>query len=736
MEIENKNINLTEALQQYFGFNVFKGEQKEIIESILCGRDTFVIMPTGGGKSLCYQLPALVSEGTAIVISPLIALMKNQVDMVRGYSSDDTVAHFLNSSLSKTQIKKVKQDLVDGNTKMLYIAPETLTKDTTLDFLGELNISFVAVDEAHCISEWGHDFRPEYRRIRQMIDELGSDIPIIALTATATPKVRTDIIKTLKLEQPNIFISSFNRPNLYYEIRPKLKKNETLKNIIQFISQNKGKSGIIYCLNRKTTEEIAELLQVNGINAAAYHAGLEANVRSTVQDQFIMEEIDVIVATIAFGMGIDKPDVRFVIHFDMPKSLENYYQETGRAGRDGLEGKCVGYFSYKDINKLDKFLRDKPVKEREIGAQHLQEVVAYSEAASCKRQFILHYFGEDFDDKKCDKGCDSCAHPKEKIEVKDSMRLVLRAVRDLGENFQIGHIVDYLMGVSNQEIVTTKQDKLEDFGAGKEHNSHYWNSVIRQALLLNLLYKDIEDYGVIKFHESAAAYIEKPYSIKMAINHSYTEEDLNAADDSGPDRGVALDDTLLDMLKDLRRKVAKQKNVPPFVVFQDASLNDMATNYPITVDEMANIVGVSKGKALKYGSQFLELIKIYVEENEIDRPSEFVTHQVANKSKQKIAIIQNIDKKISLDEIARANQMSMEELIVEMESIVASGTRLNIDYVLEDLLDEEIKDEVFEYFMQADTDNPELALKELEPDDYDLDEIRLLRIKFMSELAN
>lgn len=726
---------LLDALNRHFGFKVFKGEQKEIIESLLEGKDTFVIMPTGGGKSLCYQLPAMLSEGIAIIISPLIALMKNQVDLVRGYSSNDSVAHFMNSSLNKMQLKKVKDDLLDGNTKMLYIAPETLTKDSTIQFLKELKISFVAVDEAHCISEWGHDFRPEYRRIRTMIEDLGQKIPIIALTATATPKVRTDIVKTLKLENPNIFISSFNRPNLYYEIRPKLKKDETIRNIIQFVKHNQGKSGIIYCLNRKTTEELAETLQVNGVRSAAYHAGLDAVSRSTVQDHFLMEEIEVIVATIAFGMGIDKPDVRFVIHYDMPKSLENYYQETGRAGRDGLEGKCVGYFSYKDMNKLDKFLRDKPVMEREIGAQHLGEVVAYSESASCKRQFLLHYFGEIFDAKNCNGGCDSCAHPREKIDAKNYIKIAVQAVQDLDENSQIKHLVDYLNGIRTQQIIALKQDVLPNFGKGKEENSHLWNSIYRQALLQGFLIKDIEEYGIIKISDTGRAFLKAPYSVMMALNHQYSEEE--SADEGAEEKTVALDETLLAMLKDLRKSVAKQMGVPPFVVFQDISLNDMATAYPITIDEMANIIGVSKGKALKYAPKFISLIEKYVEENDIDRPSEFVTKQVANKSRMKVSIIQSVDKKIPLPEIARSSNVTMQELLSEIESIVSSGTKLNLSYYIGDVVDEELQEEVYDYFMNAETDDPELAIKEIDYDgEVSLDDVRLVRVQFLSDMAN
>ncbi len=731
-DLIEKQSALTEALNQYFGFKSFKGEQEAIIKSILRKQDTFVIMPTGGGKSLCYQLPAILSEGTALVISPLIALMKNQVDMVRGYSSDDSIAHFLNSSLNRSQSKKVKEDLVAGHTKLLYVAPETLTKESTVKFFKELNISFVAVDEAHCISEWGHDFRPEYRRIRDMLDEIQENIPIIALTATATPKVRADIIKNLKLKNPNTFISSFNRSNLYYEVRPKPNREATIKNIVQFVKGNEGKSGIIYCLNRKTTEEIAETLQVNGIKAAAYHAGLDSNTRTTVQDQFLMEEIDVIAATIAFGMGIDKPDVRFVLHFDVPKSLENYYQETGRAGRDGMEGKCIAYFSQKDVNKLDKFLRDKPVKEREIGAQHLLEVVGYAESGTCRRQFLLHYFGELFDATKCDEMCDNCANPKEKIDGKDYMKMALETTEALGEQFKLKYLTDFLTGKKSQEIIAYRHDQKPNFGIGKEKDQLFWSSVLRQGMLQDYLEKEIENYGVLKMTEGGFDFIKNPQPVNIVLNHQFNDDDSAI---NKPQRTVALDPKLVKMLKDLRKQVAKEKKLPPFVIFQDASLNDMATQYPITVDEMANIVGVSKGKALKYGKKFLKLIEQYVEDNNIDRPNEIITKQVAKKSKRKVYIIQNVDKKISLQTIAEGQGISLDELFEEIETIVASGTKLNIDYFINDYLDEDQQDEIYDYFMEAETDDLEEARKELD-DEYSIDDLRLIRVKFMSELAN
>ncbi|MCR9286626.1 DNA helicase RecQ [Saprospiraceae bacterium] len=725
---------LHEELQRYFGFDKFKGTQEEIVQSVLDGKDTFVIMPTGGGKSLCYQLPAMMMEGTAIVISPLIALMKNQVDSMRGYSQKDEIAHFLNSSLTRAQMKTVKGDIVDGKTKMLYIAPETLTKDENIEFFKNVKISFVAVDEAHCISEWGHDFRPEYRRIRTMIDSIGQDIPVIALTATATPKVQSDIVKNLNMEDERKFVSSFNRDNLYYEIRPKGKKETVFKQIIQIIKGIPDQSGIIYVQSRKSTEEIAKVLTVNGIKAAPYHAGLDAKTRSGTQDAFLMEDIDVIVATIAFGMGIDKPDVRFVIHYNIPKSIENYYQETGRAGRDGLSGSCISFYSYKDILKLEKFLRDKPVSEREMSAQLMQEVMAYAETTGCRRRFLLHYFGEQYDDSDCGKMCDNCRHPKEKVEVTEEMKHALSSVVALDENYKIKILVDFISGKETKEMKDFRFTKKPLFGVGKEKDDTFWSSILRHALLNDLVYKDIESYGLLKMTDKGRAFIETPVPIKIPINHNY--EEMNAEPDFTSGRTAVLDKVLMRLLKDMRRDVAKQKDVPPFVIFQDPSLEDMATQYPITMDEMANITGVSKGKAMRYARPFIEMIKDYVEENEIERPTDFVVKQVANKSKVKVNIIQGIDRKIPLHDIASSNQLSMEDLLEELDAIVLSGTKLNIDYYIEDGVDEYSRDDIYEYFMEAETDSVEEAYKELKEDDVTLEEIQLMRIKFMSEMAN
>jgi ATP-dependent DNA helicase RecQ len=724
---------LHDALQHYFGFDQFKGNQESIIRSVLNGEDTFVIMPTGGGKSLCYQLPALMLNGTALIISPLIALMKNQVDSIRGYSQSDDVAHFLNSSLTRAQMKTVKQDIVDGKTKLLYIAPETLTKDENIEFFQQVDISFVAVDEAHCISEWGHDFRPEYRRIRTMIDSIGKDIPLVALTATATPKVQADIVKNLNMKEENKFVSSFNRENLYYDVRPKGKKPQVQKSIVQVIKQMPNQSGIIYVQARKSTEELASILNVNGIKAAPYHAGLDAKTRSKTQDDFLMEEVDVIVATIAFGMGIDKPDVRFVIHYDIPKSIENYYQETGRAGRDGLEGRCIAYYSPADIQKLEKFLRDKPVAEREMGAQLMQEVMAYAETTSCRRRFLLHYFGEDYDDSNCGNMCDNCRHPKEKREVQDEMVIALQAVVALEENFKINMLVDFVRGAQNDLLREYDFEEKTLHGVGKEHDAVFWNSVYRHALLNDLLYKDIETYGLLKMTDKGHAYLKNPTPIQIPINHDYDQE---VQPDSSNTQTAVLDKALFNQLKDLRKHIAREKGIPPFVIFQDPSLGDMATQYPLTMDDLSNISGVSKGKGMRYGKPFLELIREYVEANEIERPTDFVVKQVAQKSKVKVNIIQSIDRKIPLPDIASSNGLSMEELLQELYAIVTSGTRVNLDYYLEENLDEYTREDVYEYFMEADTDSLEEAYEELKEEDITLEEIELVRIKFMSEMAN
>ena len=730
------NSVLQEYLKQFFGFNKFKGNQEAIVQSVLDGKDTFVIMPTGGGKSLCYQLPAMILEGTAIIISPLIALMKNQVDSIRSFSESDKTAHFLNSSLSRAQTKEVKQDITDGDTKMLYIAPETLTKVETLDFLHNINVSFVAIDEAHCISEWGHDFRPEYRRIRSMIESLNKEIPIIALTATATPKVRLDIVKTLRMEEPNEYVSSFNRDNLYYEIRPKGKREDVFKNIVQFIKNMPNKSGIIYVQNRKTTEDIAKLLQVNDIIASPYHAGLEAKVRSDTQDDFLMERIHVIVATIAFGMGIDKPDVRFVIHYDIPKSIENYYQETGRAGRDGLEGHCIAYYSHKDIQKLEKFLRDKPVSEREMGAQLLSEMIAYSETTACRRHFLLHYFGEEYVATECseNKMCDNCRFPKQIIDVQEELQLVIETIDQLNQRALLKEVADVLLGNKSQTVLNFKYDKLPIFGEGREKDEHFWHSVIRQALLYNYLYKDIEDYGILKISDVGLKFLDSPEPFNISLNHNFVEELQD--DEAMGATTSALDPTLYAILKDLRKRVAHKKNVPPFVVFQDPSIEEMATRYPLNIEEMKSITGVSEGKARRYGPEFIAAINAYVEENEIERPVDFVIKSVANKSKAKVSIIQNIDKKIPFQDIAESQGMRMDELIHELYMIIGSGTKLNIAYHIEDAVDEGVIDEIEDYFMNAETDDLDAAYKELKADDITIEEIELVRLKFLSDNAN
>lgn len=729
-------LSLNDALQEYFGFSAFKGNQEKIIKSLLAGKDTFVIMPTGGGKSLCYQLPAIMSEGVAIIISPLIALMKNQVDLVRNYSSNDSIAHFLNSSLSRTERNAVIKDIRSGKTKMLYVAPETLTKQDTVDLFKEVKISFIAVDEAHCISEWGHDFRPEYRRIHEIIEALEQKFPIIALTATATPKVQSDIVKTLVLNKPNIFISSFNRPNLYYEIRPKKSPQLAIKNMVQYIKQRPGKSGIVYVINRKTADEVSEVLRANGIKAAPYHAGLDGKVRSNTQDAFLMEEMDVIVATIAFGMGIDKPDIRFVIHYDIPKSIENYYQETGRSGRDGMEGDCVVYFSYKDIGKLEKLLRDKTVSERERNIQLINETVAYIESAECRRSFILHYFGEEFDAKTCNGMCDNCRNPKERVDVSEDTLLVIKSVKALKENHDLPYMVKFLIGKKAKELTDFKYDKNELFGKGADKDEHHWNSVIRNAMMLGLIDKDIEQYGKLKLNKKSAEYLKKPFEVKVAINHNFEDDGTDVVVEDGGGARAVLDPAMLDMLKDLRKQVGKANNLPPYVIFQDFSLEEMATKYPISQDELVNITGVSKGKAERYGKKFLDLIKKYVEDNDIDRPNDFVLKSVVGKGTDKIKIIHSIDKRISLDEVAKTLGMKRGDLINELETIVNSGTKLNIDYYLYDIMDEELVGYIFDYFREAQTDSLDAAYDEFKDDDVDIEQLQLVRVKFMSELAN
>lgn len=724
-----KKDNLTEQLKKHFGFDTFKGNQKAIIENVLAGNDTFVLMPTGGGKSLCYQLPSLMMEGTAIVISPLIALMKNQVDAMRNFSEENGVAHFINSSLNKSAIDQVKRDILAGHTKLLYVAPESLTKEENVEFLRQVKISFYAVDEAHCISEWGHDFRPEYRRIRPIINEIGKR-PLIALTATATPKVQHDIQKNLGMTDATVFKSSFNRSNLYYEVRPKGVNID--RDIIKFIKSNEGKSGIIYCLSRKKVEEFADILKANGIKALPYHAGMDSQVRSANQDAFLMEEVDVIVATIAFGMGIDKPDVRYVIHYDIPKSLEGYYQETGRAGRDGGEGKCIAFYAYKDLQKLEKFMQGKPVAEQEIGKQLLLETAAYAETSVCRRKVLLHYFGEEYLQDNCG-NCDNCLNPKKKVEAKELLSAVLEVVSTLKEKFKADYIVNMLVGNETSEIQSYKHNELEVFASGQDEEEKTWNAVIRQALIAGYLTKDIENYGLLKITPKGKEFFNKPVSFKITEDNEFEEEEEEV-----PVRGgasCAVDPVLYSMMKDLRKKLSKRLEVPPFVIFQDPSLEAMATTYPITLDELQNIPGVGAGKAKRYGKEFIELIKKHVEENEIERPEDLRVRTVANKSKLKVSIIQRIDRKVALDEIAITNGLEFGELLDEIEAIVYSGTRINIDYFLNDVMDEDHIEDIYEYFKDSETDDLEDAIEEL-GGDYTEDEIRLVRIKFLSEMAN
>ena len=722
-------------LKEFFGFDSFKADQERIITHLTGGGNAFVLMPTGGGKSLCYQLPALVMEGTAIVISPLIALMKNQVDAIRGFvSGNEGIAHFLNSSLSKAQITDVRKDLMSGATKLLYVAPESLTKAENVAMLKEIKISFYAVDEAHCISEWGHDFRPEYRRIRNIIEEIGN-APVIALTATATPKVQSDILKNLGIPDATVFKSSFNRPNLYYEIRD---KSDPKRDIIKYIRQNAGKSGIIYCLSRKKVEELAELLNINGIKAAPYHAGLDAKTRAENQDKFLMEEIDVIVATIAFGMGIDKPDVRFVIHYDIPKSIEGYYQETGRAGRDGKEGQCITFYSYKDIQKLEKFMQGKPIAEQEIGKQLLMETVAYAESNSCRRKLLLNYFGEDFHMENCG-ACDNCLHPKKQFDGREEMAMVIELIESLPEHFKTEHLANILAGEANSIIKSYKHDKLELFGAGKDHSVRFWSAVIHQGLVLHLIYKDIESYGLISVTQAGLDFLARPYELMLTEDREFAEgeeDEEDVAANAAASRGGGGDAQLLAMLKDLRKSVARKRGLQPWVIFGDPSLDDMAIMYPMTYDELKNCQGVGEGKARKFGKEFIELIAKYVEENEIERPDDFVMKSIVNKSVNKVFIIQSVDRKMPLDDIADSKGLDMEELLDEIETIVFSGTRLNLDYYIEQTLDEDIVDEIYDYFREeAQSDSLEAAMEDL-GDDYDEMEVRLVRIKFLCEVAN
>ena len=724
-----KEVNLTEELKRNFGFDTFKGNQEAIIRNLLTGNDTFVLMPTGGGKSLCYQLPSLILDGTAIVISPLIALMKNQVDAMRNFSAEDGVAHFINSSLNKTAIDQVKTDILSGKTKLLYVAPESLTKEENIDFLKQVNVSFYAVDEAHCISEWGHDFRPEYRRIRPIINEIGVR-PVIALTATATPKVQHDIQKNLGMLEATVFKSSFNRPNLYYEVRPKTANID--KDIIKYIKSQEGKSGIIYCLSRKKVEELAELLQVNGIRALPYHAGMDSATRTQNQDAFLLEKIDVIVATIAFGMGIDKPDVRYVIHYDIPKSLEGYYQETGRAGRDGGEGQCITFYINKDLQKLEKFMQGKPIAEQEIGKQLLLETAAYAESSLCRRKILLHYFGEEYEEDNCG-NCDNCLNPKKQVEAKDQLCAVLETIIALKEKFKAEYVIDVLLGKETSQILSYQHEDLEVFGSGQGEDERTWNAVIRQALIAGYIGKDIENYGLLKVTKAGHAFLKNPVSFKIV-----KDVDFDEVEEEVPMKGgasCAVDPELYSILKDLRKKIAKRLELPPYVIFQDPSLEAMATTYPITIEELQNIPGVGAGKAKRYGEEFVKVIKAHVEENEIERPEDLRVRTVANKSKLKVSIIQAIDRKIALDELAESKGLEFGELLDEIEAIVYSGTKINIDYFLHEIMDDEHIDDIFDYFKESESDSLEDAIEEFGME-YSEEEIRLIRIKFLSEMGN
>ncbi|MES2690855.1 MAG: DNA helicase RecQ [Bacteroidota bacterium] len=728
MKVAGKSAK--DSLQEFFGFDNFKGDQEKIVNSVMKGDDTFVIMPTGGGKSLCYQLPALMLPGVTIIISPLIALMKNQVDQLRSFGTPD-IAHFLNSSLSKGDITKVKKDVTNGETKLLYIAPETLKKEETIDFLKSINISFVAVDEAHCISEWGHDFRPEYRRIKQMIKEI-KDVPMMALTATATPKVQQDIQKNLQMSDALVYKSSFNRTNLYYEVRPKGKKNDVLKDIVQYIKSKKNKSGIIYCLSRKKVEEIAGVLKANGIKALPYHAGLDAKTRAAHQDAFLMEDCDVIVATIAFGMGIDKPDVRFVIHYDVPKSIEGYYQETGRAGRDGIESECVLYYNPADIDKLEKFMKDKPVAEREIGELLIFETQAFAESSACRRKFLLHYFGEEYDDKGCGKMCDNCRHPKAKVDAKEEAVMVLKTIHAIKGKYVLDHVVEILIGKKSHEVTLSGHEKLEFFGKGKDHEVNFWKSLIRVMLLSGYITKNIENYGLLNVSERGEAFIKKPVKVEVALDQQF--EKVTDEDEKDAEVENVYDEVLFDLLKDLTKKVGKQHNLPPYVIFQEPSLEEMAFKYPTSIDELSKITGVNKGKATKFGKPYLELIEKYVKDNDIEKSEDMVMKSVVNKSAKKIAIITNIDKKVNLPDIARSQGLKLDDLLMEMENIILSGTKLNLKGYVNDIADDGLQDEVMDYFRGSEKDDLDAAVNEFNSD-FSKEDVQLLRLHFISEFA-